>query len=335
MNATASAHRRTCAGRVLAACALVAFALVLASPAHAVEMRQGWWLQIKNAACAHGPKVLLGDIAVPQGEMPAATWKELAVRPLWNAPERPGHQTALSRERLLALLRFHAEDMADACALPTQIVVQRGGKVIAGTDISQSVVDFLTAKGQTFSGELELKDLHGPDYIFLANDRDHLEIKSSSPLKPGRVNLLLEVTAGDGKALRRYAASVFVNVWRALPVPTRPLNRLQQVDLANVAFKRRNLAFNQDAWDGTGGPWRMVRSVGTDQVIHLADLEPVPVISKGDKISLVFEGNNIHLQVKAEALADGGIGQKIQVRNLQSGRKITGTVQNAETVIVH
>lgn len=330
---TAAQIRR--ATRCLLASALAALCLlVLAAPAYAVEMRQGWWLQIKGAACAQGPKVLLGDVAVPQGDMPANVWSEMAKRPLWNAPERAGHQTAMSRERLLTLLRFHAEDLADACALPAQIIVQRGGSVIDGPEIEKRVVGFLTSRGPALGGELEIKDLHAPDAIFLGSGRDRLEIEPSSPIRPGRINMLFEVKSSDGKVQRRYAASAFVNVWKAVPCATRPMNRLEQVNLANVQFKRKNLAHHENAWDGTGGPWRMVRSVGTDQVIHMADIEPVPVIAKGDKINLVFEGQNLRLHVKVEALTDGGIGQAIQVRNLQSNRKILATVQDAATVVV-
>jgi len=308
--------------------------LVLASPAFAVEMRQGWWLQLKSAACVQGPKVLLGDIALPQGEMPESVWREMAQRPLWNAPERAGRQTAMSRERLLSLLRHHAEDLASACALPAQIIVQRGGTVISAPEIEKLVVGFLTKHASALGGELEIKDTHAPDAIFLADGRDRLEIQPSSPMKPGRINMLFEVKSADGKVQRRYAASAFVNVWKTVPCAARPMNRLEQVDLANVQFMRKNLVYNSKAWDGVGGPWRIVRSVGTGQTITLADIEPVPVIAKGDKVSLVFEGVNLRLHVKAEALSDGGVGQAIQVRNLQSNRKILATVKDASTVVV-
>jgi flagella basal body P-ring formation protein FlgA len=322
---------------VLTLVAAIAVLLALAIPGqvNAVEMRQGWWLQIKSVACAKGPRVLLGDIAEPRGEMSTEAWKELAAKPLWNAPERQGHQTALSRERLLAMLRYHVEDIAPACALPAQIVVQRGGKVVEGVELNQRIVDFLTAKSAAFNGEVELKDLHGPDYIFLPTERDHLDIMSSGELKPGRVTLMFEVHSADGRPARRYAASAFVNVWRPLPVPSRPMNRLEPLNLAYVQYRRSNLAYNDNAWDGTGGPWRMAKSVGAGQVIRLSDIEPVPVIAKGAKVNLVYMGENLRLQVKAEALADGGVGQKIQVRNLQSNRKILATVQDADTVLVH
>jgi flagella basal body P-ring formation protein FlgA len=112
------------------------------------------------------------------------------------------------------------------------------------------------------------------------------------------------------------------------------LNRLQPVDLANIQFKRKNLAHNQNAWDGTGGPWRMVRSIGVDQAITMSDIDPGPVIARGDKVRLVFEGQNLRLNVKVEALADGGVGQAIEVRNLQSKRKILATVRDSSTVVV-
>lgn len=319
---------------LLAMLAATALALWLAAPARALEMHQGWWMQVRAVACVRGSKVLLGDIAVPRGDLPAATWKTLAARPLWPSPDRPGRQVALSRERLAEMLQHYVPDIAGACSLPQQIVVQRGGRVFEGMELNQRIVDFLTERGQAFNGELELKDVHEPDYIFLPGDHDQLNIRYSGQLKPGRVNLTFETKGPDGRVSRRYAASAFVNVWKTLPVPTRPMNRREKLDPSFIEFKRRNLAYFPDAWDGTGGPWRMTKSVGANQVIRLSDIEPVPVIAKGDKVNLVFEGQNLRLQVKVEALSDGGVGQRIQVRNLQSNRKIMATVQDSQTVLV-
>jgi len=198
------AAQRRRAARCVIASVLAAFCLlVLASPAFAVEMRQGWWLQIKGAACAQGPKVLLGDIALPQGEMPESAWKELAARPLWNAPERTGRQTAMSRERLLTLLRYYAEDLASACALPAQIIVQRGGAVVDAPEIEKMLVGFLTKQAPALGGELEIKDVHAPDAIFLPSGRDTMEIQPTSPVKPGRINLIFEGKGSQGKVQRR------------------------------------------------------------------------------------------------------------------------------------
>ncbi len=299
-----------------------------------VARAEGWWLQVKNAAVAAGPAVLLGDIAEPRGELSAAAWKELAARPLWPAPEKAGHQTALTRERLAAMLRHYLPGEAEACVLPQQIIVQRGGGVQDEESLRRMVVAFLTERSRELNGELDITDLHIPEYVFYQGQRDTLNLAMNGPAKPGRVNLIIEVKGADGKISRRFAASAFLNVWRAVACSARPLNRLDVVSPDRVVFKRKNLAYYPTAWDGTGGPWRMTRSLGTEQVIGTDALEPVPVIAKGAKINLLFEGPNIRLSVKAEALADGGVGQRVQVRNLQSNRKVLATVLDESTVVV-
>jgi flagella basal body P-ring formation protein FlgA len=321
--------------RVILALAVLAGMLLASRVAMAAGAENGWWLQVKNAACASGATVLLGDIAEPRGDIPAEVWKTLAAKPLWPAPEKNGHQMALTRDRLAGMLRHYLPEQVGACALPSQIVVQRGGKVFDGETLTKHTVAFLTERGKDLRGELEITDMHVPDYVFFASTHDSLDILVNSAVKPGRNNLLFEVRDTTGKSNRRYAASAFINVWRTVACATRPLNRLEQVNPDQITFLRKNMAFYPTAWDGTGGPWRATKSVGTNQVITTDGLEPVPVIAKGAKVNLIYEGSNIRLSVKAEAMGDGGVGQKVQVRNLQSNRNILATVQDAATVVVH
>lgn len=314
---------------------LAALALSLLCFANAAgQTSQTWRIQVRNAACVPGAVVHLGEIADAGDSMPPELWKELSRKPLWASPEKPGRQTALTRERLSAMLRHYVGEEAWSFVLPQQLVVQRGGKAVDGATLARKAVDFLTDGGAALGGDLEITDLRTPDYVFLPHPGDRLNIIMSEAVRPGRNNLLFEVVSGEGKTMRRFAGSAFVNVWRAVACATRPINRLELVTPDMVTFKRKNMAFYQKAWDGSGGPWRVARSVGTDQVISVESIELMPVIAKGGTINLIYEGANIRLSVKAVALADAGIGQKIQVRNVQSNRKITGTVLDAETVSV-
>lgn len=309
--------------------------LLFAARAVAAQNAEGWWIQIKSTACAQGSMVLLGDIAEPRGSMTPEAWKALAAKPLWAAPEKQGHQTALSRERLATMLNHYLPDQAKACALPNQLVVQRGGRVLDGQTLTQQTVAFLTERAKDLGGEVEITDLHVPEAVFLASAHDTLDILVNGPTRPGRNNLLFETRAAGSKTARRYAVTAFINVWKAVACASRPLNRLEQVTPDRITFLRKNLAHYPSAWDGTGGPWRATRSVGGNQVINTENLEPVPIIAKGAKLNLVFNGENIRLSAKVEAMADAGVGQQIQVRNLQTNRKILATVQDAETVVVH
>jgi flagellar basal body P-ring formation protein FlgA len=321
-------------GVVLLVALVLSMAILCASAAAAAQTARDWRIQVRNAACVAGPVVHLGEIADASANAPPELWKDLAARPLWAAPEKAGHQTALSRERLLAMLRHYLGEEAGSFVLPAQLVVQRGGRAVDGAALTRMGVDFLTARGASLRGDLDITDLRAPDYVFLPNPGDPLNLLMSEPVQPGRNNLLFEVVSGEGKTMRRFAGSAFVSLWRPVACATRPINRLDLVTPDMVTFKRKNIAYQQKAWDGSGGPWRVAKSVGTDQVITMDSIEPVPVIARGGKVNLVYEGSSIRLSVKAEALADAGIGQKIQVRNVQSNRKITGTVLDAETVVV-
>jgi len=320
--------------RILLLLAVLA-GLLFAARAVALQGSEGWWIQIKSAACAQGSMVLLGDIAEPRGTITPEAWKALASKPLWPAPDKQGHQTALTRERLVGMLNHYLPDQAKACALPNQLVVQRGGRVLEGQTLNQQTVVFLTERAKNLGGELEITDLHVPEAVFLASSHDTLDILVSGPIRPGRNNLLFETRAAGSKTARRYAVTAFLNVWKPVACAARPLNRLEQVTPDRITFLRKNLAHYPAAWDGSGGPWRATRSVGGNQVINTDNLEPVPIIAKGAKLNLVYEGQNIRLSAKVEAMADAGVGQQIQVRNLQSKRMILATVQDAETVVVH
>jgi flagella basal body P-ring formation protein FlgA len=322
-----------CAAMLLALLALLLL-LLHASAAAAEQTPRDWRIQVRNAVCVAGPVVLLGDIAEASPNVPAELWKGLAAKPLWASPEKSGHQTALSRERLAAMLRHYLGEEAGTFVLPSQLVVQRGGRAVDGATLARMGVDFLTERGAGLRGEMDITDMRAPDYVFLPHPGDRLNILMNESVKPGRNNMLFEVVSGEGKTTRRFAGSAFVNLWRPVACATRPINRLELVLPDMVTFKRKNIAYHQNAWDGSGGPWRVAKSVGTDQVISVESVEPVPVIARGGKVNLVYEGTNIRLSVKAVALADAGIGQSIQVRNVQSNRKITGTVQDSETVLV-
>ena len=57
-------------------------------------------------------------------------------------------------------------------------------------------------------------------------------------------------------------------------------------------------------------------------------------MSKGSIISLMYESKTVRLQVQAEALADGVVGENIKVKNLQSKKEVFGVVRDSSTVVI-
>jgi flagella basal body P-ring formation protein FlgA len=293
-----------------------------------------WKLLVRSAVCVKGPDVLLGEIADPVSGVDQRTWESIRNIKLWKASTRRGRPVTIDRDKLLQVLRYYMGDMVRNLVLPSQITVQTGGRVITGEDLESSVVAFLTQRAKDLGGDCEFRNFRLPMHYFFPNDYDTLAIELDGDLKPGSNVVRLKGMSSDGRVVSTKAGSVFVDVWKAVPVASKPLNRFDRVTTETVSFMRMNLAYNQDVWDGTGGPWRMARTLGRNQPFSMSHLEQIPLIEKGERVTLVYRGSRIQLSMKAEALGEADMGQQVSVRNLQSNKVILATVVGNDTVMV-
>lgn len=314
---------------------LFALCFLLMSVAQAARPNVDWRIAIRNAAIVQGDVVRLGEIASPVGNIEKEQWKTLADAELWRAPRDTGEQTNISRTKLTNLLEYYLEDLAELCIIPGRLVVQRGGRVVQKQEIVQGIVESLTPSLKALPGESSLRDFRVPDYALLSDSQNRLEFEVTGKLEPGRISILIKEVALDGRLQRKFTGTAFVDSWRSVACAAHPLNSRESLTPQNVTFARKNVAFLRgEPWDGKTFGMRVMRPVGAGQVIYADILDDVPVISKGDKVSLIYEGKNIQLGVVAKALEDGRFGQSIIVRNLESKREVTGVVRDGGTVVV-
>jgi flagella basal body P-ring formation protein FlgA len=293
-----------------------------------------WKGLVRGVACVKGPEVLLGEIADPVDDAARRQWPTLSSIKLWKASDRQGHVVTVPRDKLAKVLKYYMGDAAGNLALPSQLTVQTGGRVVDAAELKSRIVAFLTPRAKDLGGDVKFKTLQMPHYVFFPNDYDRLVVSMSEDIAPGRNEIVLSGMTPDGKVVSRRSAVVFADVWKAVPVAARPMNRLERVTRDKVTFRRMNMAYNRDVWDGTGGPWRMARTLGRGQVFTMSHLEPVPLIERGEMVNLVYNGHQIRLSIKAEALGEAGVGQQVEVRNTQSNKIILATVVDGETVVV-
>ncbi len=307
--------------------AVVVFAFVLSIVATSWAMPSDQWrIKVKSAVCVDGPIVLLGHIAQPVGNYDRDAWKRLASTRLWKASLRKGRPVVVPRAKLDHILKYYLGDEAKRCILPLKMSIQTGGRVIGGQDLKNKVVEFLTQRSRGLGNDVEFKNFTMPDAFFLQNSYDSLDLILSGEMTPGTTRFVLRSKTPDGKITRTKSGSVFVNVWKAVPCAARPVNRYERVTPNKITFVKKNLAHTTDIWDGRSGSWRVKRPVGTGQPFLKSNLEPMPMVTKGDIITLVYQRKRLQLSTKVEALRDGHLGQNITVRNLQSKRTIAATV---------
>ena len=71
---------------------------------------------------------------------------------------------------------------------------------------------------------------------------------------------------------------------------------------------------------------RTKRSVGGGKTLHAGLLRREQLVKRGSQVEIVANAGGLHVTMRGKALADGGRGDRIRVKNLNSGRVITGTV---------
>ena len=294
-----------------------------------------WRLRFVEAAAIEGDMVTLGEIAVPAGDIPRHEWETMAKRELWPAPPDNGKAVNMTRPKLQEAVMATMRDLAPYCLFPSSLALQRRGAVMHEPAIQALVVKELTPLVAGIEADTQFTDFRLPSYIFLKHPGQIVGLEPQKKIAPGRLNFRIIVKEVDGSVAQRIAGSLFMDAWKEVPSATVALNKGDVLEAAHVGRAKMNLAHLRGTpWDGRGGPWRMVRAVGVQQVIYQNDVAHIPTMSKGSIISLMYESKTVRLQVQAEALADGVVGENIRVKNLQSKKEVYGVVRDASTVVI-
>jgi flagella basal body P-ring formation protein FlgA len=69
-------------------------------------------------------------------------------------------------------------------------------------------------------------------------------------------------------------------------------------------------------------------------VLTPAMLAAVPLVSRGQQVTLEAQTDGVHIRMGGEALAEAALGQRVRVKNLSSERVVEGVVRSDEVVEV-
>jgi flagella basal body P-ring formation protein FlgA len=312
-------------------------ALCLALLAYAWPAAAGLWrLSVKDAACAAGERVLLSEIAEPQGQFPPDAWATLGATPLWYSPETVGKQTVIPAAKLLEGLRYYLRDAPVEFALPNQLTLSRGGRVMGHEELRALAVEQLTPKVTALSGEARLVSVNVPDHLFVDDQATGVTVEVPE-VTAGKTTFRFVVAGPKAKILQQVPADAVVEHFARVPVAIKPILPRDGAAEEQIAYvwERRNMAnIKGRVFDPSDGKWRARRGVGAGQVIMADEMEPLPLVLRGDQVKVVYEGRAVKLSLLGEALTDGAPGGKITVKNPKGNREITAVVRDRNTVVV-
>jgi flagella basal body P-ring formation protein FlgA len=137
-------------------------------------------------------------------------------------------------------------------------------------------------------------------------------------------------------AWREYV-SVRVRTQETVVVAARPLSRLQPVALEDLELVPRELAslpagYFRKPEDVIG---RLAeRNIGAGEVLDPRIVRSPPLIKRGQSVTLIVHSGGLSVRAIGVALADGGLNERVRVRNPASARQLEGFVRSGEVVEV-
>ena len=141
----------------------------------------------------------------------------------------------------------------------------------------------------------------------------------------------------DGSPLRAVAVVFTVTPYATVAIAGRAWERGDIIDPAQVKFAERAMPNLRGAPVTTAAMLagkRATRLILNDGVITADMLEAVPVINRGEEVTVTVLRGGVNISTRARAREEGFPGETIKLTNLDSGKLITAEVAAPGAAII-
>jgi flagella basal body P-ring formation protein FlgA len=324
-------------------CLLVAGGLGIAraqesTPAAGVTLRFHEQVEVS------GGQILLSDVASIQTEDEALRGR-LAKVPLGAAP-RVGQDYLLRADITRLALRREREalgitDQDVAFTGAKTVRVRTSGQTVEPEQLLESLRGWLTDRAvETYGAErVELEYLMTPPPARVPKGAWTAESQIRVlPTRPQPVFSLPVNVSVDGSVFQTVTMALKLRVYRTVAVAARALHRHEELTETDVEMREMDLtttggyaAFGAAA-DVLGR--RATRMIRLGEPLTAQNVEPVPLVERGDPVTIFLESPRIRIMTMGEAQQAGREGDVIRVKNVRSGQMIRCIVTGERVVRV-
>lgn len=312
---------------------MLAFSCVLfalsALPADASGAREsGATVHVAAESVAHGERLTLGDIADVRA-IDLVTAERLRAIPLGYAPN-VGAIRELSRDRI-ALAVAAAGFTSDAVRIeaPAIAIIRRAAQSVDPALIQRAVETAVLSELRFEGATARLSKLELPASIEVASGAVEVRARVG-----GVRNLFVPFTVSiefwaDGRITRRLSATAQVEAFAPVLVAAHDLSANARLRKEDVITEVRRLDRDPSLYLRDVGRLRglsMSQNFPRGEAITSAALVAGIIIKPGDTVLIVSESNALSIAVTGEARGAGRVGDRIQVKNIQSGTLLQATV---------
>ncbi len=172
-------------------------------------------------------------------------------------------------------------------------------------------------------------------------ERDGLRVQVNPP-RQGLGSVIMQVQLWSGKEMLTSRPATFeVRKRHRVAIARVSLSREIALDDRSIQFENRFLSTPADELAPEMILGRNVRgSVAAGSILQLRDLQATAsgmkvAIRKGESVQVIARAGSLRTRLRnAEAMQDGGLGESIELRNRETGYRITGKIIAPGQVIV-
>lgn len=282
-----------------------------------------------------GERVVLGEIAeISADEM---TDKRLKNISLGYAPN-VGMLREISRSQII--LAISAAGFADDeifLDAPAKILIRRAGQTISQSQMREVVEKFVSERisGEQISAKITKIEL--PNGFFAPTGSIEIRPNLTANLNFFQPFSLPAEIRIDGKTWRRFSAKIEIEACADVLVAARDLTANAKLSESDVRFENRRLMkplanYLRDIEKLRG--LMLIKNTSNGAEITADLFVPNVVVKAGDAVRIEALSGKLKIVVSGEARASGRIGDRIAVKNLQSGAILQAVVADVGLVRV-
>jgi flagella basal body P-ring formation protein FlgA len=298
--------------------------LLCTGPAAAIEPGRVT-IDLDAEATVAGRTYALADVARVAGEAhDAAT---LAGLEIGRAP-LPGYWSDVTRAQIAARLERSGVHATIEWRGAETVRVATLGRAFSGGTVAAFAEAALRADLQGYS-RFEIELVEPPrDLVLPAGTVELRAVEADPPWPAKRTAVWVDVLV-DGARHRSLPVWFRVSAWTEVLTVAEAIERHHVIgadDLrrATLDVAALGAAPLRDAADAIG--LRLRRALAAGAALASADLEPAPAVQQGAAVEVLAQSGRVSLRVKAVALADADVDQRVAVRSPSSGARYVVTV---------
>jgi flagellar basal body P-ring formation protein FlgA len=268
-----------------------------------------------------GNRIVLADIAVIGP--PGTDADTIGALPVASAPA-PGATKSLHTVSVITSLRNRTEINDVDWMGSESILVHRKGFRVDHDKMGQIISEYLFENAHRLpKGEIRFTPLRAPEEMILPLGELNWTVTPSRPDIINSASFSIFFTV-DGAPAGNSIISGRLEVFAAVPIAVTTLHRGELITEENITMERQILAkpdrppLDKEELIGM----QMTRTVNAGRVIEESHITMPPVVKEGEMVKVHGRKGALFISTSGIARDDGGLGERIRVRNIASNKMI-------------